>query len=118
LHTPTSEQKPFSRLLCDVGEDGCVVARGLDLRPRFVYSRFAGRVGCRSIIEWMRERLVELPCALEPNGLALPPLRRHREHYLKVMPEEVFGSRERLVNEIIWKRSSAHGNTKQIHIVL
>jgi DNA modification methylase len=69
--------------------------------------------GIQVYIEWMRERMMELHRILKPTGSLYLHCDPTASHYLKVMTDEVFGSRERFVNEIIWKRSSAHSDGKQ-----
>lgn len=63
--------------------------------------------GIRHYIGWMRERLIEMHRVLRPTGSLYLHCDPHASHYLKVMLDEVFGS-ERFLNEIIWKRTSAH----------
>jgi adenine specific DNA methylase Mod len=36
----------------------------------------------------------------------------HASHYLKVELDKIFGE-QNFINEVIWKRSSAHSDTKQ-----
>jgi site-specific DNA-methyltransferase (adenine-specific) len=69
--------------------------------------------GIQVYIDWMRERMIELQRILKPTGSLYLHCDPTASHYLKVMTDEVFGSRDRFVNEIIWKRSSAHSDTKQ-----
>jgi DNA modification methylase len=69
--------------------------------------------GIQVYIEWMRERMIELHRVLKSHGSLYLHCDPTASHYLKVMMDEVFGGRERFVNEITWKRSSAHSDAKQ-----
>lgn len=68
--------------------------------------------GIHHYIEWMRDRLLSLHRVLKPTGCLYLHCDPTASHYLKVMLDGIFG-RERFVNEITWKRSSAHSDTKQ-----
>jgi DNA modification methylase len=69
--------------------------------------------GIEVYVDWMRERMIELHRILKPNGSLYLHCDPTASHYLKVMVDGVFGSRKRFVNEITWKRSSAHSDVKQ-----
>jgi adenine specific DNA methylase Mod len=60
----------------------------------------------------MAPRLVELRRVLKPTGSLSLHCDPTMSHYLKVLLDAIFGA-ARFVNEIIWKRSSAHSDTKQ-----
>jgi len=60
----------------------------------------------------MTSRLVELHRVLKPTGSLYLHCDPTASHYLKVMLDTIFGP-EHFVNEVIWKRSSAHSDTKQ-----
>jgi DNA modification methylase len=60
----------------------------------------------------MAPRLVELHRVLKPTGSLYLHCDPTMSHYLKVMLDAIFGA-ERFVNEISWKRSTAHSDTKQ-----
>lgn len=68
--------------------------------------------GIRHYIEWMRERVEELHRVLRPNGSLYLHCDPHASHYLKVMLDEVFGQSQ-MVNEIVWKRTSAHNRLRR-----
>lgn len=57
----------------------------------------------------MAVRLVELHRVLKPTGSLYLHCDPTASHYLKLVLDAVFGL-ERYCNEIIWKRTSAHGN--------
>lgn len=60
----------------------------------------------------MAPRLVELHRVLKPTGSLYLHCDPSASHYLKLVLDAIFGP-ERFVNEIIWKRSSAHSDTRQ-----
>lgn len=60
----------------------------------------------------MAPRLVELRRVLRPTGSLYLHCDPTASHYLKVLTDSVFGLRH-FVNEIVWKRSSAHNDAKQ-----
>jgi DNA modification methylase len=60
----------------------------------------------------MAPRLVQLHRVLKPLGSLYLHCDPTMSHYLKVLLDSIFGP-ERFVNEIIWKRSSAHSDSRQ-----
>ncbi len=60
----------------------------------------------------MAARLVELHRVLKPTGSIYLHCDPTASHYLKVLLDAVFGPRN-FRTEIVWKRSSAHSDTKQ-----
>ena len=60
----------------------------------------------------MAPRLVELQRVLVSTGSLYLHCDSNASHYLKILLDAIFGP-ENFVNEIIWKRSSAHSDTKQ-----
>lgn len=60
----------------------------------------------------MTARLVELHRVLKPTGSLYLHCDSTASHYLKLILDAIF-SPERFVNEILWKRSSAHSDAKQ-----
>src|SRR5579863_6490831 len=64
--------------------------------------------GIKNYVAWMEERLKECHRVLKDTGTLYLHCDWHAGHYLKVMMDErVFGE-NRLINDIIWKRTSAH----------
>jgi DNA modification methylase len=66
----------------------------------------------KAYIDFMRPRCVELRRVLKDTGSFYYHCDWHASHYVKVMLDQVFGENQ-FQNEIIWKRSSAHSDTKQ-----
>jgi DNA modification methylase len=62
-------------------------------------------------IEFMRPRCVELALVLKKTGSFYYHCDWHASHYVKVMLDQIFGEGN-FQNEIIWKRTTAHGDTK------
>ena len=60
-------------------------------------------------IEFMRPRCVQLARVLKPTGSFYYHCDWHASHYVKVMLNQIFGENN-FQNEIVWKRTSAHGN--------
>ena len=60
----------------------------------------------------MTPRLVELHGVLKPTGTLSLHCDPTASHYLKILLDAVFGP-QRFLNEVCWKRSSAHSDTKQ-----
>jgi DNA modification methylase len=63
-------------------------------------------------VTMMTARLIALRRVLKSTGSLFLHCDSTASHYLKVVLDALFG-RDRFMNEIIWKRSSAHSDTKQ-----
>jgi len=63
-------------------------------------------------IDFMRPRCIELHRVLKPTGSFCYHCDWHAAHYVKVMLDQLFGENQ-FINEIIWKRISAHNDAKQ-----
>lgn len=66
----------------------------------------------QAYIEFMRPRCVELARVLNKTGSFYFHCDWHASHYVKVMLDQIFGANQ-FRNEIVWKRSHAHSDTKQ-----
>ena len=66
----------------------------------------------RAYIDYMRPRCVELARVLKKTGSFYYHCDWHASHYVKVMLDQIFGEKN-FINEIIWKRQSAHSDAKQ-----
>src|SRR5271157_896770 len=62
-------------------------------------------------IDFMRPRCTELARVLKKTGSFYYHCDWHASHYVKVMLDQIFGENN-FQNEIIWKRTTAHGDTK------
>jgi DNA modification methylase len=73
---------------------------------------FIGSNQMMAYLVMMAARLVELHRVLKPTGSLYLHCDPTASHYLKIVLDMIFGP-ERFVNEIAWKRSSAHSDTRQ-----
>ena len=73
---------------------------------------FLGRNDMMAYLVMMAIRLVELHRALKPTGSIYLHCDPTASHYLKLVLDAIFGH-GRFLNEVAWKRSSAHSDTKQ-----
>ena len=64
----------------------------------------------------MTARLVELHRVLKPTGSLYLHCDPTASHYLKIILDTIFGI-QNFKNEIIWKRTSAHSDTRQGNVV-
>jgi adenine-specific DNA-methyltransferase len=68
--------------------------------------------GLDSYLQWFYETVVLLHELLAENGSIYVHLDYHVAHYAKVVLDEIFGQ-ERFLNQIIWKRTHAHGSSEK-----
>jgi len=66
----------------------------------------------QAYIDFMRPRCVELARVLKKTGSFYYHCDWHASHYVKVMLDQIFGE-SNFINEIAWKRQSAHNDAKQ-----
>ena len=66
----------------------------------------------QAYIDYMRPRCVELARVLKATGSLYFHCDWHACHYVKVMLDQILGENQ-FRNEIAWRRSSAHSDTKQ-----
>src|SRR3990170_715202 len=77
---------------------------------QFAYSD-TWKDGTVSYLQMIYPRLVLMRELLSDQGSIYVHLDWHVGHYVKVLMDEVFG-KENFLNEIIWKRSTAHSDSK------
>lgn len=73
---------------------------------------FLGENDMMAYLAMMAVRLIELHRVLKPTGSLYLHCDPTASHYLKILLDAVFGA-QRFVNEIGWKRSSAHNDGAQ-----
>src|SRR5207249_4639911 len=73
---------------------------------------FLGRSDMMAYLAMMAPRLVELRRVLKQTGSLYLHCDQTASHYLKMLLDAVFGP-ENLKNEIVWKRSHAHNDSRQ-----
>src|ERR1039457_282693 len=66
----------------------------------------------QAYIEFMRPRCVQLARVLKKTGSFYYHCDWHASHYVKVMLDQIFGE-NLFQNEIVWKRTSAHGGARR-----
>lgn len=66
----------------------------------------------QAYIDYMRPRCVEMARVLKKSGSFYYHCDWHAVHYVKVMLDQILGENN-FINEIIWKRQSAHNDAKQ-----
>lgn len=76
------------------------------------FRTFLGESDMLAYLSMMAPRLVELRRVLKPKASLYLHCDPTASHYLKLLLDAVFGP-TRFRSEIIWKRSSAHSDTKQ-----
>lgn len=90
-----------------------VVERGGKVAEALLgFRTFLGDSDMLAYLAMMAPRLVELRRVLKPTGSLYLHCDPTASHYLKMMLDAVFGP-PNFRSEIIWKRSSAHSDTKQ-----
>lgn len=76
------------------------------------FERLAPQSNMLAYLAMMAPRLIELHRVLKPTGSLYLHCDPTASHYLKLMLDGVFGAAQ-FGSEIVWKRSSAHSDTKQ-----
>jgi len=77
---------------------------------------FIGKNQMMAYLVMMAARLVELHRVLKPTGSLYLHCDPTASHYLKILLDTIFGP-ENFRNEIVWKRTSAHSDTKQGNVL-
>lgn len=72
---------------------------------------YADKLNGAEFLEWLRKRLILLRETLSDNGSIFIHLDWHKEHYIKVLADEIFGEGN-FCNEIVWyyRRWNIAGN--------
>jgi DNA modification methylase len=73
---------------------------------------FLGNNDMSAYLVMMAIRLMELRRVLKSTGSVYLHCDPTASHYLKIMMDAIFGP-ENFINEIVWKRSTAHSDSKQ-----
>jgi DNA modification methylase len=76
------------------------------------FRTFLGESDMLAYLAMMAPRLVELRRALKPTGSLYLHCDPTASHYLKMLLDAVFGPQQ-FLNEIIWKRTTAHSSAKR-----
>ena len=83
-----------------------------DFQGRQDQQAYQDKVAGAQFIEFLRRRLILLRELLTNDGSIYVHLDYRMAGAIKLVMDEVFG-RENFVNDIIWKRTTAHGDAKQ-----
>jgi adenine specific DNA methylase Mod len=102
-HTSTAERE-FDELLHQPNTDVAEMMKA--------FRSFLGHNDMMAYLTMMANRLLELHRVLKPNGSLYLHCDPAASHYLKIVLDGVFG-KENFVNEIVWKRTTAHSDAKQ-----
>ncbi|MCC7180699.1 MAG: site-specific DNA-methyltransferase [Acidobacteria bacterium] len=76
------------------------------------FRTFLGENDMMAYLTMMAPRLVELRRVLKPSGSIYLHCDPTASHYLKILMDAVFGPAN-FLNEVIWKRTLAHGSAKR-----
>lgn len=96
-----------ARTYFEVVEQGGRVSEALQ-----AFRRLVGESTMLAYLSMMAPRLVELRRVLKPTGSIYLHCDPTASHYLKLLMDAVFGP-ENYRNEIVWKRTTAHGDARQ-----
>jgi site-specific DNA-methyltransferase (adenine-specific) len=77
---------------------------------------FIGTNQMMAYLVMMAARLIEIHRVLKPTGSLYLHCDPTASHYLKILLDTIFGANQ-FRNEIIWKRTSAHSDTRQGNVV-
>lgn len=96
-----------ARAYAEVVESGGEVSRVMQ-----AFRTFLGETDLLAYLSMMAPRLVELHRVLRPTGSLYLHCDPTASHYLKMLLDAVFGP-QNFRNEIVWKRTGAHGSAKR-----
>jgi adenine-specific DNA-methyltransferase len=97
-------------------EDAGVAAKKEPSLVEILAYKDTWRQGLDSFLSMLRARLLLLKALLAPTGGIYVHLDWHAVHYVKVSMDEIFGY-ENFLNEIVWKRTSARGDSKGFNLI-
>lgn len=96
-----------ARAYAEIVEGGGQVSRAMQ-----AFRTLLGESDMLAYLAMMAPRLVELRRVMQPSATIYLHCDPTASHYLKLLLDAVFGP-DRFINEVTWKRSSAHSDTKQ-----
>jgi DNA modification methylase len=103
-HWNRSAEDAFDRVIKSDNSDAAEVLRAM--------RSFLKENDMMAYLAMMAVRLLELHRVLKPTGSLYLHCDPTASHYLKSLLDAVFG-KEQILNEIIWKRTFAHGSAKR-----
>ncbi|HEY9412972.1 MAG TPA: DNA methyltransferase [Jiangellaceae bacterium] len=83
---------------------------GAEAEIRSFEDRWEG--GIHVYIQWMRDRVMEMRRVLRPTGTIYLHSDHHASHHIKIMLDDVFGSKN-FMDEIIWHYQTSSGAPKK-----
>jgi DNA modification methylase len=103
-HWNPSAEQAFDEVMQSGNSDAAEMLRSM--------VSFLGRNDMMAYLTMMAVRLIELHRVLKPTGSLYLHCDPTASHYLKILLDAVFGPTN-FLNEIIWKRTHAHGSSKR-----
>jgi len=100
-HWNDSAERAFDEVMTSGNSDAAEMLRAM--------RSFLKENDLMAYLAMMAVRLIELHRVLKPTGSLYLHCDPTASHYLKILLDAVFG-KERFTNEIVWKRTFAHGN--------
>ena len=104
-HWGEASEQAFSEVLHSQNSDAAEMLRAM--------RSFLGENDMMAYLAMMAVRLIELHRVLKPTGSLYLHCDPTASHYLKILLDSIFGPR-RFVNEITWKRTSAHSDASGV----
>jgi DNA modification methylase len=92
--------------------DEVVMSGGITSEAIQAFKKFLGHNDMMAYLSMMAPRLIELKRVLKPTGSIYLHCDPTASHYLKMLMDSIFGPTN-FRNEIIWKRTHAHGSSKR-----
>ena len=92
--------------------DEVVMGGGKVADAMLAFQRFLGQSDMLAYLAMMAPRLIELRRVLKPTGSLYLHCDPTASHYLKMLMDAVLGA-ENFRSEIIWRRTSAHGDARR-----
>ena len=96
-----------ARAYQEVVEHGGTLSRAMQ-----AFRQLFGESNLLAYLSMMAPRLAELHRIMKPSASIYLHCDTTASHHLRIIMDAIFGSK-RFLNEIAWKRSSAHSDTKQ-----
>jgi DNA modification methylase len=103
-HWGEEAERAFSEVLASPATQAAELLRAM----RY----FLGENDVMAYLAMMAVRLIELHRVLKPTGSLYLHCDPTASHYLKILLDGVFGA-ERFLNEVVWKRTTAHSAAKR-----
>ena len=100
----------------DIDEEEGVQAKKEPSLVEHLAYRDTWRQGLDSFMSMLKRRLELLKEFMAPTGSIYVHLDWHAVHYVKVLMDELWGY-ENFLNEIVWKRTSARGDSKGFNLI-